>query len=364
MQKRRSIDTLKDCDGNDDSGEAETLPPSPSPELRYDGSPYSSPSHPRQKVCSTLRGIAEEEVFEGGVEMQNTQAHLLLFPRYSDAKLFGDWRDRHALSYSSVALDASLSIFSKLNDDLVEDTSRLSLVPETLETTAFSGEMAQVSDEDMKIQAIFIEKMEQYEACTQRLRATKKQTTSVPEDCKKPLTFEAENDDIIILNDVQNDFSLNEDIPANQGPEILNDDNLEVTLSGRKIGDMKNLESHSDGDEFHDTLDEIELLMKFGMDYMMSSNDGEYPSVRGNRPLSHSVSTPKQPLGELSEFEDFGMIFRLRAVTVLQIILRPPARIVVILLSNVSQVLQTRILYHPPIALKLCQQVRQVRICF
>jgi hypothetical protein len=74
----------------------------------------------------------------------------------------------------------------------------------------------------------------------------------------------------------------------------------------RKIGDMKNLESCSDEEGFHDTLEEMELLLKFGMDYMMSSNDGEYPSMTANQSLSHSMSTPKKPLSEMSEFEDFG----------------------------------------------------------
>ncbi|XP_033606216.1 uncharacterized protein LOC111861451 isoform X2 [Cryptotermes secundus] len=237
MWKHRSIEILLDCDENDDSGEAETLAPPPSPDLRYSGSPYPTPSHPHQRLCSSLRGIAEEEGCGGGVKMQSTPVHLSFLPKYSDAEQFGEWSDRHALSYSSVASDESLSVLSKLNDDLLDDMSRLSLVPvmsrkETLKTSTFSGEMPQVSDEDTKIRGILIEKMEQHVAQTQRLRATKKQTTSVLEDCKKPLTFEAEIDDIIILNDVQNDFSLNEDIPTNQEAEILNDDNLEVTSSG------------------------------------------------------------------------------------------------------------------------------------
>jgi hypothetical protein len=234
--KRRSVDVLLNSDGNGDSGEAETLAPPPSPEFRYYGSPYPTPSHSRQQLCSTLSGIAEEEGGGSGVEVQSTPLHFSFYSRYSDAEQFGEWRDTHALSFSSEASDPSSSM-SQLDDNLAEDASRLSLVPvmtckETLETSTFSGEMPRVSDEDTKVRGILIEKMEQHEARMQQLRGTKKQTVNVSEDCKKPLSFEAENDDIIILNDVQNNFSFNEDIPANHEVEILMDDSLEVTSSG------------------------------------------------------------------------------------------------------------------------------------
>jgi hypothetical protein len=110
-------------------------------------------------------------------------------------------------------------------------------------------------------------------------------------------------------------------LPVTQEGSVLNSSlGLHVGLCGqemdassdlndsdrRNIGEMKNLESCSDEEGSHDTLEEMELLLKFGMDYMMSSNDGEYPSMTGKQSLCHSVSTPKQPLGKISEFEDFG----------------------------------------------------------
>jgi hypothetical protein len=103
---------------------------------------------------------------------------------------------------------------------------------ETLESSTSSGDTPQVSDEELKIRDILIEKMEEHEARTQQLRGTKKQTTSMPQDFKKPLLFEAENYDIKMMHDANNDFSLNDTTPANQEAEIWNDDNLEVTSTG------------------------------------------------------------------------------------------------------------------------------------
>jgi hypothetical protein len=165
------------------------------------------------------------------MEMQSTPLHSSLLSRYSDAGQFGEWRDRRSLLCSSVASDASSPLLlSRLADSLVEDTSRLSL--ETLETSSFSGETPHVSDQELKIRDVLIEKMKEHEARTQQLRGAQKQTTSMPKDFKKSLLFEAENDDLMILDDNENYFSLNDNTPASQEAEIWIDDNLEVTSAG------------------------------------------------------------------------------------------------------------------------------------
>lgn len=223
---------------NDDSGGIETPAPPPSPEFsRYNGSPYPTPCRVRQQLCNNLRGIAEEEGFADGVEMHSTPVNLSLFTRYSNAGPFGEWRNAHTLSYSSVESDNSLSVLSKLDDNLLDETSRLSLVSmmSSEETTdsnatesALMGEKQGMSGEERKIRDLLIEKMEQHEAQTQQLRSTMKQAAGAPDMCRKPLPSEALSDYVIILNDVENDFLLDEDSPVSPEVEILND-NLEGT---------------------------------------------------------------------------------------------------------------------------------------
>jgi hypothetical protein len=115
---------------------------------------------------------------------------------------------------------------STLVDGLVDNKSRLSLTPATLESSAFSDETPQVSDEELKIRDMLIEKMEEHEAWTQLLRGTKKQTTSTPQGFEKPLLFEADKCDIML------DDATNDNTPGSQEAEIWNDDNLEVTSTG------------------------------------------------------------------------------------------------------------------------------------
>jgi hypothetical protein len=73
----------------------------------------------------------------------------------------------------------------------------------------------------------------------------------------------------------------------------------------RNIEDMKTQESCS-AEGFNDTLEEMEMLLKYGMDYMLSSNAKECPGTTDKQTLFHSISTPNKPLCEMSEFEDFG----------------------------------------------------------
>jgi hypothetical protein len=185
-------------------------------------------------------GIAEEEGCADEVEMQSTPVHFTFFPRYSNMGQFSEWKNAHTLSYSSVGSNESLSL-SKMDDNLVEETARLSLVPvvtcrETVKASAtdkvFAGETQQMSDKDRETRDMLIEKMEQHDALTQQLRSIKKQCTGVTEVCKKPLSSEAPNDFIVTLNDVENDFSLDEDSPDSPEIEVLNDDSLEATSSG------------------------------------------------------------------------------------------------------------------------------------
>jgi hypothetical protein len=165
--------------------------------------------------------------------------HFSSLSRYSEAEQFADWGDGHTLhtlSYSPVASNAS----SFLDGGLVEETSRLSLMPamshrEAMETSAFTGEMLEASDEERKIRDILIEKMEQHATRMQELRGTKKQTTSMPEGVEKPLLYQAENDDMIMLDDAEHDFSLDDNIPGYQEVDTLSDDNLEVTGTGSEL---------------------------------------------------------------------------------------------------------------------------------
>jgi hypothetical protein len=232
--KSRTINVLFDCDVNDDSGEAETPAPPPSPEFsRYSGSPYPTSCHTRQQLRSSLRGIAEEEGCACEVKMQSTPIHPAVFPSYLVAEQFREWKNEHTLSYSSVGSNESLSILSKLDDSLVEETERLSLVPVvasrgTVETSAtdnaFGSETQQLSDEAKVRRDMLIKDMEQHE-----LRSNKKQCA--PEVCRKLLPSEASSDDVIILNGSEFDFTFDEDNPDSPEVKVLNDDNLEVISS-------------------------------------------------------------------------------------------------------------------------------------
>ncbi|XP_021940730.1 uncharacterized protein LOC110840190 isoform X2 [Zootermopsis nevadensis] len=241
MWKRRSLDIPFDCNMNDDSEEAETPAPPPSPEFSgYNGSPYPTPCHTRQQPYVNLGGIAEEEGCADEVEEHSSPAHLTFFPRYSDIGQFSTCKDAHTVSYSSVGFNESVSILSNMDDSLVENTARLSLVPvvtcrETVEASAtdeaFTGETQKMSDEDMKARDMLIEKMEQHDALTRQLRSVKKQHINVPDDYRKPLSSKVSNDDIVTLNDVENDFSSDEDGPDSPEVRVLSDDSLEVISS-------------------------------------------------------------------------------------------------------------------------------------
>jgi len=236
-QKNRSFDVLLDCDVNDDSREAETPAPPPSPELsRYNGSPYPTPRCTRQQLHSGLKIIAEEEGRAYGMDMQSTPVHAS-FPRYSDLEQPAPWEIMDLLSDYSEGSNESLSILSKLDDSLVEDTSKLSLVlmttsKEAMEPCAFTGERQQMSDEDRKARSLLIEKMEQHEAQTQQLRRFKKQVSGVSGSCKQTLLLGTTNDCLITLNDDQENFSLDEDIPANENEQFLNEDASGIISNG------------------------------------------------------------------------------------------------------------------------------------
>lgn len=231
-QKNRSFDILLDCDVNDDSREAETPAPPPSPELsRYNGSPYPTPRCTRQQLHSGLKRIAEEGRADG-MDMQSTPVHAS-FPRYSDLERCVHWEIMGTHSDYSEGSNESLSILSKLDDSLVEDTSRLSLAlittsKEAMEPCAFTGERQQMSDEDRKARSLLIEKMEQHEAQTQQLRRFKKQVSGVSGFCKQPLLPGTTSDGLITLNDDQENFSLDEDIPANENKQFLNKDASDI----------------------------------------------------------------------------------------------------------------------------------------
>jgi hypothetical protein len=241
MWKRRSLDIPFYCNMSDDGGEAETPAPPPSPEFStYSGSLHPTPCHTRQQLCNSLSGTAEEEGCADEVDMKSTPVHLSFFPRYSDMGQFNEWKNAHTLSYSSGRWNESLSILSKMDDSLVEETARLSLVPvvarrETVRACAtdkaFAGKTQQMLDEDRKTRDILIGKMEQHDALTQQLRSIKKECTGVPDVFKKPLSSEASGDDIMNLNNVEKDFSLDEDGPDSPEVEALNDDSLEVASS-------------------------------------------------------------------------------------------------------------------------------------
>ena len=236
-QKNRSFDVLLDCDVNDDSREAETPAPPPSPELsRYNGSPYPTPRCNRQQLHSDLKRIAEEEGRADGKDMQSTPVHAS-FPRFSDLERSVHWDIMGNHSDYFEGSNESLSILSKLDDSLVEDTSKLSLAPmttskEAVEPWVFTGERQEVSDEDRKARNLLIEKMEQHEAQTQQLRRFKKQVSGVSGFCKQPLLPGTTSDGLIILNDDQEDFSLDEDIPANENEQFLNKDASDIISSG------------------------------------------------------------------------------------------------------------------------------------
>jgi hypothetical protein len=222
---------------NDDSTEAETPAPPPSPELiRYNGSPYPSPCCARQQLHSGLKRIAEEEGCTDGMDMQSTPVHAS-FPRYLDMERSGHWQNMHTHSDYFEGSNESLSILSKMDDSLVEDTSKLSLAPmttskEAMETCAFSGERQQMSDEDRKARSLLIEKMEQHEALSQQLRRFKKRISGVSGFCEQPLLSEITSDGLITLNDDQEDFSLDEDISASENEQTLNKDSSDIISNG------------------------------------------------------------------------------------------------------------------------------------
>ena len=236
-QKNRSFDVLLDCDVNDDSREAETPAPPPSPELsRYNGSPYPTPRCTRQQLHSGLKRIAEEEGRADVMDMQSTPVHAL-FPRYSDLERSVHWEIMGTHSDYFEGSNESLSILSKLDDSLVEDTSKLTLAPmttskEAMEPCAFTGERQQMSDEDRKARSLLIEKMEQHEAKTQQLRRFKKQVSGVSGFCKQPLLPGNTSDGLITLNDDQEDFSLDENISANENEQFLNKDASDIISNG------------------------------------------------------------------------------------------------------------------------------------
>jgi hypothetical protein len=168
--------------------------------------------------------------------MQSTPVHSS-FPRYLDLEWSGHWRNVHIHSDYFEESNDSLSVLSKLDDSLADNTSKLSLEPmmtskEAMETCAFSGEMQQMSDEDKKIRGLLIEKMEQHEARTRQLRCFKKQASGVSGVSKQPLSSATTSDGLINLNDVQENFALDEDIPANENDQTLNKDASEIISNG------------------------------------------------------------------------------------------------------------------------------------
>jgi len=236
-QKNSSFDVLLDCDVNDDSTEAETPAPPPSPELsRYNGSPYPTPRCTHQQLHSGLKRIAEEEGRADGMDIQSTPIHAS-FPRYSDLEWSLRWEMMGLHSDYSELSNESLSILSKLDESLVEDMSKLSLAlmttsKEAMEPCAFTGERQQMSDEDRKARSLLIEKMEQHEAQTQQLRRFKKRVSGVSGFCKQTLLPGTTSDGSITLNDDQEDFSLDEDIPANENENFLNKDASDIISNG------------------------------------------------------------------------------------------------------------------------------------
>lgn len=217
--------------------EEQTPAPPPSPELsRYNGSPYPTPYCTRQQLRSSLKGIVEEEGCADGMDFQSTPVHSS-FPRYSDLEWSGHWKNMHTHTDYSEGSNESLLILSKLDDSLVEDVSKLSLAlmmtsKEAMETCVYSDEMQQMSDEDRKIRGFLIEKMEQHEAQTRQLRRFKKQVSGVAGVCKQTLLSETTSDGLITLSDVQEYFSLDEDIPANENEPTLNKDASEIISNG------------------------------------------------------------------------------------------------------------------------------------
>jgi hypothetical protein len=73
----------------------------------------------------------------------------------------------------------------------------------------------------------------------------------------------------------------------------------------RNIEDMTTQQWCS-AEGFNDTLEEVEMLWKYGKDYPLNSNDEECPDITDKQTLCHSISSPNKPLCEMSEFEDFG----------------------------------------------------------
>ncbi|XP_069699228.1 uncharacterized protein [Periplaneta americana] len=236
-QRSLNIHPLElDCNSSDESGEAGTPAPPPSPEFaRYCGSPYPTPNHSRRRLCSSLKDIVEEE---GCTSSENTPRHVSFFPRYSEIERFGGWRDPHCVSYSSEMSTDSLSILSKIDGQLADETSRLSLDSSMMFEGAEKLSPSEISEEDRKTRDMLIEKMKEHAFRTQQLMSTKKQANNTKQS-------ETSMDDVIILNDDENDLSFDQDSFASPELHPGADDIVKGEISSRDYLDisMGNCES-------------------------------------------------------------------------------------------------------------------------
>ncbi|KAJ4427018.1 hypothetical protein ANN_26817 [Periplaneta americana] len=111
-------------------------------------------------LCSSLKDIVEEEACTSS---ENTPRHVSFFPRYSEIERFGGWRDPHCVSYSSEMSTDSLSILSKIDGQLADETSRLSLDSSMMFEGAEKLSPSEISEEDRKTRDMLIEKMKEHE---------------------------------------------------------------------------------------------------------------------------------------------------------------------------------------------------------
>jgi hypothetical protein len=118
---------------------------------------------------------------------------------------------------------------------------------------------------------------------------------------------DVEEDDHSLLPGIQEGSVIDGSTHSNEGSccremdarNDLNDNDR------RNIEDMKTQQWCSPGG-FNDTLEEVEMLWKYGKDYPLSSNEKECPDMTDKQTVCHSMSLPNKPLCEMSEFEDFG----------------------------------------------------------